>query len=75
MLARDEASSLIVLAALNYLLNFEDNWSQEVMKCLLNLSNHLLAGPVRDVGKSTHLRSWFTFLALMIILNVLRWFP
>ena len=45
------------------------------MECNLNLSNQLLAGPVREVGNSIHLSSVFTLLALMTMLKVLRWLP
>ena len=75
MLAKEEASGLIVLAARNCCLKSDDSWSQEVIECLLNLSNQLLAGPVREVGNNTHVSSWCTLLALMVMLKVLRWFP
>ena len=75
MLASDEASGLMVLVAQNWFLNFEDNCSQEVMECLLNLLNQLLVGPVRVVGNSIHLSSVFTLLALMTVLKELRWIP
>lgn len=42
------------------------------MECFVYLSNQLLEGPVNDIGNNTHLRSWFTLLALIIMLNVLR---
>ena len=75
MLAREEASGLMILAARNYFLISEDSWSQEVMECLLNLSNQLLAGPVKEVGNNIHMSSVFTLLALMTVLNMLRWLP
>lgn len=75
MLVRDEASGLMILAAQNCFLNFEDNWSQEVIECLLNLSNQLLAGPIKEVGNNMHLSSRFTLLARMTVLKVLRWLP
>lgn len=75
MLARDEVLGLIVMAARNCFLNSADRCSREVMECLLNLSNQLLAGPVKEVGNSMHLSSVFTLLALMTVLKVLRWLP
>lgn len=75
MLASEEASGLIVQAARNRFLNSEDNCYQEVMECLLNLSNQLLAGPVKVVGNNIHLSSVFKLLALITILKVLRWLP
>ena len=73
--ARDEASGLIVLAAQNCFLKSEDNYSHEVVECLLNLSNQLLAGPVKVVGNNIHLSSTFTLVALITTLKVLRWLP
>lgn len=75
MSVRDEASGLMVLAAQNCFLNSEDSWSQEVMECLLNFSNQLLAGSVEEVKNSMHLSSVFTLLALITVLKVLRWLP
>ena len=75
MLAREEASGLMIFAARNCFLNFGDSWSHKVMECLLNLSNQLWAGPIKEVGNNIHLSSWFTLLALMTVLKVLRWLP
>ena len=75
MLAREEASGLIVLAAQNFFMNLEDSLSQEVMEYLLNLLNLLYAGPVKVVGNNIHLSSNPTLLARMTVLNVLRWLP
>lgn len=75
MLESKEASGLIVLGAQNCFLNSEDKCSQEVIEYLLNLSNQLLAGPVKVVGNNIHLISVFTLLALITIFKVLRWLP
>lgn len=75
MFASKEASGLKVLTTQNCFFNSEDSWSQEVIECLLNLSNQLVAGPVRDVRNSMHLCSTITLLARMIVLKKLRWIP
>lgn len=72
MLARDEASGLIVSAAQNSFLNSEDSWSQETIECLLNFSNQLFAGLVNVVGNSMHLSSSPALLARITALKVLR---
>lgn len=73
MLAREDASVLIVLAAQNFFLKSKDNCSHEVIECLQNLSNLLLAGLIRVVGNSMHQSLELMFVALITTLKVLRW--
>ena len=72
MLAREDASGLIVFEAQNCFLKSFDNCSQEVIECLRNLSNQLFAGPVRVVGNNMQRSSELTLVALITTLNVPR---
>ena len=73
MLAREDASGLIVLAARNCFLKSFVNYSQEVIECLRNLSNQLFTGPVRVVGNNMHRSSELILVACITTLKLLRW--